>query len=77
MPEADVRDFAWLTMFSFLAPTVMTGLTLMPHEHPVMLAIPLFVLSVAGLLASIHIAREWLRLNPATDQDTPGFKRLV
>lgn len=71
---ADVRDFARLTLFSFLAPMVITGLTLMPHERPVMLAMPLMVLSVAGVLASIHIAREWLRLNPATNQDAPGFK---
>ena len=71
---ADVRDFARLTLFGFLAPMVITGLTLMPHEQPTMLAIPLFVLAIIGVLATIYLAREWLQLNPAPAEQTPGAK---
>jgi hypothetical protein len=71
---ADVRDFARLTLFGFLAPMVITGLTLMPHEQPAMLAIPLFVLAIVGVLATTYLVREWLQLNPASSEETPGPK---
>lgn len=71
---ADVRDFARLTLFCFLAPMVISGLTMMPHEQPLALAIPLFVLSVVGVAASILIAREWVMLNKGAPEEQQGFQ---
>ena len=62
---ADVREFARLTLLSFLIPLILAGLALMPHEQPPRLAIPILVLAIIGLLVTIHMCREWIRLNPA------------
>jgi hypothetical protein len=69
---ADVRDFARLTLFSFLAPMLISGLALMPHEQPLMLAISLFVIAAVGLTGSIYLCWEWVQLNPRRDLSTPG-----
>jgi hypothetical protein len=60
---ADVQDFTRLTLFCFLAPMAISGLALMPHEHPQILAFLLFVVSSVGVAASIFLAREWVMLN--------------
>ncbi|MDQ3696047.1 MAG: hypothetical protein M3464_20880 [Chloroflexota bacterium] len=62
---ADVREFARLTLLSFLIPLILAGLALMPHEQPPRLAIPILVLAIIGMLVTIHMCREWIRLNPA------------
>lgn len=62
---ADVRDFARLTLLSFLTPLILSGLALMPHDRPLMLAVPIIVLTLLGVAALIHLCREWVRLNPA------------
>lgn len=70
---ADLRDFARLSLFSLLAPMVISGLSLMPHEQPLMLAIPFFVIAAVGLAGSISLTREWVQLNPRQDRPTPGL----
>jgi hypothetical protein len=71
---ADVKDFARLTLFCFLAPMVISGVALMPHEQPLAVAIPLFVLSVVGVAASMLIAREWVKLSQAGPIENRGFQ---
>jgi hypothetical protein len=69
---ADLRDFARLTLFSLVAPLVISGLSLMPHEQPLMLAVPLFVIAAVGLAGSMYFTWEWVQLNPRQDRPTRG-----
>lgn len=71
---ADVRDFARLTLFSFLAPMAITGLALMPHEQPLMLALPLLLVSAVGVVASIILVREWVVLNQGQESNGKGVQ---
>ena len=71
---ADVRDFTRLTLFSFLAPMAITGLAVMPHEQPLMLALPLLLVSVVGVVASIILVREWVALNRGQDSSARGVQ---
>jgi hypothetical protein len=70
---ADVRDFARLALFSFLAPMVISGVTLAPHDQPLTLALPLFVVSAVGVAATIYVTVEWVRLNPPRPGGRPGL----
>jgi hypothetical protein len=73
---ADVRDFAAFTFGTFLVAIAVAGLALAPHTHPFTLALSLFLVGLAALVAILWIARLWIRLNaPATDSrpgPTPG-----
>jgi hypothetical protein len=64
---ADVRAFAAFTFGTFLVAIAVAGLALAPHEQRSMLALPLLLIGLAGILAFAWIARLWIRLNaPAT-----------
>jgi tellurite resistance protein TehA-like permease len=70
---ADVRDFAALTMGTFLAAMAVAGAALAPHEQRTYLVLALLVIGVAGMLAMALIARVSFALSrAATGPDAPN-----
>jgi hypothetical protein len=67
---ADVRDYAALTLGTYLAALAVAGAALAPHEQRTILALALLVIGVTGLLALTRI----LRLTIVLDRDAsrPG-----
>jgi hypothetical protein len=65
---ADVRDYAALTLGTFLVAITVAGITLAPHDHQGVIAPALLVVGVAGLLGVARVIRESRQL----DRGTPG-----
>jgi hypothetical protein len=69
----DVRDFAAITMVTFLTAIVIAGLALAPHQHGGVLALALVAIGLGGLLALGWMVRVWIRLNPRMPQGATGY----
>jgi hypothetical protein len=69
---ADVSYFATFIFANMLGAMTLAGLTLIPHQHPISLAIPLAVLGVVGLIMALTLLRLTLRLNPRGAAPNPG-----
>ncbi len=72
---ADVRDFAGLTLISFLAVLITSGVALMPHLSRVWVMLPLVTLGGLGCIATFQLNRDWHALNarpPATPAPGPS-----
>ena len=63
---ADVRDYAALTLGTFLVAIIVAGVALAPHDHPRMLAPALFALGVVGFLGVVWVVRISIALNRVT-----------
>ena len=68
---ADVREYAELTLGTFLVAIAVAGVTLAPHEHPGFVAPALLAIGVAGFLGVIRVARVSIALNRATTTTEP------
>ena len=69
---ADVRDYASLTMGTFLVAIAVAGVVLSPHEHRGFMASALLVIGVVGFLGVVWVARVSIVLNRATAEPIPG-----
>jgi hypothetical protein len=69
---ADVRDYAALTLGTFLIAIAVAGVTLAPHDHPGFVAPALFVIGVVGVLGVVWVVRVSIALNPAPLETRPG-----
>jgi hypothetical protein len=69
---ADVRDYAALTLGTFLVAIAVAGVTLAPHEHPGFVAPALLVIGVAGFLGVVRVARVSIALNRVLTEPHPG-----
>ena len=68
----DVRDFARLTLTSFLTTVVVCGVTLMPHARPPVLAVIVAAFGVAGVLMLVFLRNERARLQAADPRQRAG-----
>jgi hypothetical protein len=69
---ADVRDYAALTLGTFLVAIAVAGVTLAPHEHPGFVAPALLAIGVAGFVGVIRVARVSIALNRAPTEPHAG-----
>ncbi|MCD6028852.1 MAG: hypothetical protein K0S78_1026 [Thermomicrobiales bacterium] len=60
---ADVRDYAALTLGTYLAALAVAGAALAPHEHRIFLVLALLAIGVTGLLVLTRILRITFALN--------------
>lgn len=69
---ADVRDFAALTLGTFLVAIAVAGVALAPHEQPGFIAPALLLIGVVGLLGVARVVQLSLALNRTAAQPPPG-----
>jgi hypothetical protein len=69
---ADVSYFATFIFANMLGALILAGLTLVPHQHPNSLAIPLALLGAVGLIMALTLIRLTLRLNPRNAPPNAG-----
>jgi hypothetical protein len=69
----DVRNFAAVTMVTFLMAIAIAALVLAPHQHVGSLALALGVIGLGGLLAIGWVVRAWVRLNPPMKEAEMGY----
>ncbi|MFN8661623.1 MAG: hypothetical protein U0075_07005 [Thermomicrobiales bacterium] len=70
---ADVSYFATFIFANMLGALILPGLTLIPHQSPNSLAIPLAVLGLVGFIMAVTLLRLTLRLNPRNAPPNPGI----
>ena len=68
----DVRDYAALTLGTFLVAISVAGVTLAPHDHQGVIAPALLLIGVAGLLGVAWVIRESIQLDRNTSGPRPA-----
>jgi hypothetical protein len=70
---ADVGDFAAFTGAAFVVALVLSGVLLVPGQHPLGVGLPVLLLGLGGLIGLAFTIRRWLQLNPRTGPLRPGL----